>query len=427
MGLSSTFRAVRPRFSLPFLAAWPVLVLAHVGVFLENQTLSVWFYPLVWWPYIAILDGAGVRRGEPSIFARSGRLLGLILASWAFWLLFEAINLRIANWYYVGVPENRLLRWGGISLSFATVIPLLEVTTRAVSACRWIGPCRLPTLAVTPARLAGTQTVGWLFLVLPLAFPRYAFALVWGFLALLLEPSNYRAGRPSLLADLARGDGRRIVCLLTAGLIAGLLWETWNRIALGKWIYTVPWLTESALFEMPPLGFFGFPALAIEAFVFLVWVDALWERLRVPARIGLVVATLLAGAAVMGAIDRYTVDAAAPTLAGVRVLNQAEQAGLGTAGLHQVRPLADLSDAGVESLAAAAGVAPGRLSDARDWARLARHRGMGNENTALLWGIGIRRVDQLAGLSEDALAGRLGKAAPARQKLAIWIRAAGRD
>jgi hypothetical protein len=53
---------------------------------------------------------------------------------------------------------------------------------------------------------------------------------------------------------------------LGSGLCCGLLWEFWNYWALTKWTYTVPYAGEFKLFEMPVLGYLGFPPFALEAF-----------------------------------------------------------------------------------------------------------------------------------------------------------------
>jgi hypothetical protein len=62
------------------------------------------------------------------------------------------------------------------------------------------------------------------------------------------------------------------VNLLVAGLICGLIWEFWNYWAGTKWIYNVPILPEIKLFEMPILGFGGFPPFAVECFAMYVTV-----------------------------------------------------------------------------------------------------------------------------------------------------------
>src|SRR5204863_72797 len=67
-----------------------------------------------------------------------------------------------------------------------------------------------------------------------------------------------------LFADIARGDWGRIARLMAAGLFAGVLWESFNAASRAKWIYTVPLLEHVKLFEMPPIGFLGFPFFALE-------------------------------------------------------------------------------------------------------------------------------------------------------------------
>jgi len=55
--------------------------------------------------------------------------------------------------------------------------------------------------------------------------------------------------------------------LLIAGMICGMLWEFWNFWAGSKLIYSVPQLWFLKLFEMPFLGFFGFPPFALECYL----------------------------------------------------------------------------------------------------------------------------------------------------------------
>jgi hypothetical protein len=95
--------------------------------------------------------------------------------------------------------------------------------------------------------------------------------LVWVGWALLLEPLNARAGRPSWLGDLARGDAARLVALLTAGAVCGLLWEFWNYWATTRWTYSVPYLGHLKVFEMPVLGYLGFPPFALECYAMYHW------------------------------------------------------------------------------------------------------------------------------------------------------------
>lgn len=406
-----------------------MLVLAHVGLLLEVQPLATWFYPLAWWSYIAIADGVLTARGGPSLFRRPpARLLGLAGLSLPFWFQFEVLNLRLENWYYVGVPESWPFRWVGISISFATVLPLLWVTWEAFLHSRLIGRCRVPALQVTERLLSLMRATGWIFLLLPLLFPRWAFPLVWGFLALVLEPANYQAGRPSLLRDWEQGRARRLVALLTAGLLCGLLWECWNYLAVGKWIYTVPFFSGTKLFEMPLAGFLGFPALAVEGFVFHTAAAGWWRTFGRPARALVAAAVAVFCLGTLWAMDRHTVDAVVPTLDGVAVLSTEQHTVLATRGLRSLKDLAALSERQIAGLAAETSVPPETLVRARDWARLARLKGMGNANAAVLWTHGVRSVGDLARYTPDTLAQRLGpQDAPDPRKLEVWIRAASRE
>lgn len=417
------------RTANPRLVPWAVLTLgiAHVGLFWEIQPVATWFYPLAWWSYVIIADGWTTRKGAFStLFYPFPAFAGLCLASLVFWMFFELLNLRISNWYYVGVPETRLFRWAGISLSFASILPLLIVTERLIDTLSRPGPCRIRPLAVGPRLLAGMQWTGALFLALPLLFPLQAFALVWGVVVLILEPANYRAARPSLLADLAAGSARKIITLLTAGLVCGLIWEAWNFWAVGKWIYTVPFLSDTRWFEMPPMGFLGFPPLALAAFAFHSAVCGWWKTGSKALRTVMVTAAVLFAGSVLWAMDRYTVDAPVPTVGGLLLLTETEREQLTSGGLKSARALAEISDAQLAELAAATGLPEQTVRDARDFMRLARHRGMGHANAHRLWRAGIQSVTELAALTPRELEKLIGEQAPERRKLSVWIQAAGK-
>ncbi len=45
-----------------------------------------------------------------------------------------------------------------------------------------------------------------------------------------------------------------------------MLWEFWNYWAATKWTYTVPYLGDVKIFEMPILGYLGFPPFALECY-----------------------------------------------------------------------------------------------------------------------------------------------------------------
>jgi hypothetical protein len=92
---------------------------------------------------------------------------------------------------------------------------------------------------------------------------------------LLLDPINYFRGWPSIVADVSQGNYRRLLSLLVAGGLCGLLWEFWNYWALTKWTYTVPYLGTIKIFEMPVLGYLAFPPFAVECWVMYIFLRSL--------------------------------------------------------------------------------------------------------------------------------------------------------
>jgi hypothetical protein len=111
--------------------------------------------------------------------------------------------------------------------------------------------------------------IGLLMLVLPVLYPGYFFPMVWGSLIFLLEPICAKRGARSLLAEAETGQWTTFVRLLIAGLVCGGYWELCNFWSLEKWIYSVPFFSEGKLFEMPYLGFVGFPPFCVQCFVMI--------------------------------------------------------------------------------------------------------------------------------------------------------------
>jgi len=205
-----------------------------------------------------------------------------------FWLLFEAYNLRLRNWEYVGLPADPRARAAGYLAAFATILPGLFLSSAVL---RSFG--LFETLRCRPRRLNRRgrrlcMATGAACLALPLLVPpeagRYLFAPVWVGFVLLLEPLNDRLGAPSILADLRAGRPGRALRLLLAGYVCGFLWEFWNYLAAAKWIYHVPFLPAVTIFEMPVLGFLGFGPFALEYHALYATMLALWRCLIEPRR-----------------------------------------------------------------------------------------------------------------------------------------------
>jgi hypothetical protein len=264
------------------LAGWAVGLWGLV----RGETLILqYLYFFAWYPAIAFLDGLLFRlRGQSWLLTQPRRFFRMFFWSVTAWLCFEAFNLVLKNWGYVAVEPVLWVRWGGYALAFATVLPGVLLTAQVLDALgAWKNLKARPFCpgAWQPASLL----VGVALLILPLIFPRYAFPLIWGAMFFLLDPFCWLLGGPSLILRFIQGERREHICLLAAGLICGLWWEAWNYFAIAKWVYTLPVLGFWKVFEMPALGFLGFPPFALECAVMYNFLTALDERvLTTPKR-----------------------------------------------------------------------------------------------------------------------------------------------
>jgi hypothetical protein len=262
------------------------LLVAEALLLLRIELVGQWFFVLAWWPYILLVDALVYRRKGTSLLADHRREF-LVLLPWSicFWLTFELFNLRLGNWHYIAVPESLSLRWCGYAVSFATVLPGLFETTQLLEAYRVFRSAASPRISPSTGWFGPFVAIGLLFSILPLLWPQYFFPLVWGCFTFLLEPLNYRLGGRSLMRQWQEGSLRTFYLLLGAGAVCGLLWEFWNFWAVTKWVYTVPYVGFLTIFEMPMLGFLGFPPFAVECYVMMNTVSLLggnrgWEEAK---------------------------------------------------------------------------------------------------------------------------------------------------
>jgi hypothetical protein len=200
------------------------------------------------------------------------------------WLVFEVFNLYLLNWRYVGLDPRLPVRWVGYATAFATVLPGIFLTARVLAAYGIF-----PDVRGKPRSLGTWQPLslmlGAVCLVLPYIFPTYAFPLIWVAFLFLLDPCVELLGGEALISRWAAGRRQEIYALLTAGLLCGVWWEMWNYPARARWIYTLPILNFGKIFEMPVLGYLGFPVFALECAVMYNFLDALEQRgLTTPER-----------------------------------------------------------------------------------------------------------------------------------------------
>ena len=100
------------------------LGLATVGAARFVQPFYGWYYHWAWYPtLVALAAGYALAFGRPPGTPRFA--LSLLFWSAPLWFLFELINFRLANWYYVYASASRLDRVVGAFGAFATVLPAI--------------------------------------------------------------------------------------------------------------------------------------------------------------------------------------------------------------------------------------------------------------------------------------------------------------
>jgi hypothetical protein len=429
------------------------LALAAWGLRHDVGWLSEPFYAYAWWSYILLLDGFCVLRRGHSLLTNRRRLL-LPIACWSvtFWFFFEFLNLRFHNWYYVEVPPLRNsfeLAGGGLFafLCFATVFTGLFVTYEALTALGAFRSWRSRAGSLPAWVSYAVQTIGMVMASLAVLFPYYLAPLIWGSFTFLIDPWIYRRGGRSILRDLEVGEWGHLARLFFSGLLCGLVWESLNFFAPQKWIYTVRGLEELKLFEMPLLGFIGFPALAFDAFAgfslasYLFHGNVTWEhvgdlrqvlvpRKRQPRAV-------LVATGLLQVMLWYSVSVTmGSNIGSLRVelgdlrLSSREVAALETQGIGRPRQLLRAAETPDErsKLAARLEWSEDRLDEVLHRAELMTFKGIGAEFATLLDTVGIRRVEDLrrwdpADLHArlEAEARRLWLGPPRLDMVRVWV------
>jgi hypothetical protein len=268
-----------PRYGYLGLA---VIAVAEVLLFQKRQFVGIFFTPIAWTGYIAAVDAAVYSlAGQSMLNGRGRQFLAVTAMSAPFWLVFEAYNLRLQNWAYIGLPTNTALRYFGYAWAFSTIWPAMLETAQFLQAAGLWQPSYAPVKMGAGLRRVAVA-LGAAMLAIPLLAPRraaaYLFGLAWLGFIFLLDPINSRLGAASLSDELAGGRRARFYALLAAGAVCGIFWEFWNYWAISKWIYIFPILQNAKIFEMPVPGYLGFLPFALENFCVYVFLTAIAQR-----------------------------------------------------------------------------------------------------------------------------------------------------
>jgi hypothetical protein len=262
------------------------MILLEALLFAGNDLVGHWFTPVVWTGYIFFVDALVYKFVGRSLLT-TDRLEFVIIAvvSIGCWWLFEWYNaprfwksdLEIW-WHYHNLEPNPFLRRVGYDWAFATISPAMFATAELFAATLFKRQTLRTAFRFSRPVLIVSVLAGLAGAVVPLVFPSEWFApVVWLAFIFLLDPINFWRGQPSISGDLARGDWRRLWALLASGFVCGVLWEFWNYWAISKWTYTVPFFGNVKIFEMPVLGFLGFPPFAVECWVMYIFLRSLLQ------------------------------------------------------------------------------------------------------------------------------------------------------
>jgi hypothetical protein len=230
----------------------------------------------IWAGFILAVNALTVKRsGSCLLVRRPLRFMLLFPVSAVFWWLFEFLNRFVQNWYYTGIEGMGPGEYSYYSsLAFTTVLPgVLSVSEllhsvpalgRGLSRCR---PVHLPATRLIPVTLLVISGAG---LALIGIYPDQLFALLWVAPLFIVLSTQMLSGRCLVLDSVKQGDLRRLVVPAAAALICGFFWELWNAHSLARWTYTIPFVQRLHLFEMPLLGYGGYPPFGLICFLVAV-------------------------------------------------------------------------------------------------------------------------------------------------------------
>jgi hypothetical protein len=427
------------------------LLLSEAFLFEKVDPFYSWFYCFAWWSYILIVDAVIYRlKGNSLILNRTKEFFLMIPWSIFIWLIFEAANISLKNWYYINLPHSIVERWLGYAIAYGTVLPGLFETTELLETCIFKSPPHpSPLPQGNREGMSGVYftltLLGILCLASSLFIPEYCFPLIWVGFIFLLEPFNYRFGGKSLLRDLKEGNPRKIYLLLIAGLICGLLWEFWNFWASSKWVYTVPFFDKEKGFEMPFLGFLGFPPFAVQAYVMYNFISLFrskrgWEESTYRLNMGKktrpltsVLTAILIGSfsvLIFRAIGATTVDSYYPRLEDAYWIEPQYQKELPRVGISTLEDLKlktrDKKE--MDELALRLLIPREMLIQWVEKAYLVQLKGLGVENLRLLERVGINSISALAREDPEKLYDKIEQDVPGRvprkAKIRIWMKEA---
>ena len=237
---------------------------------LDGLRTHILFFPL-WFGYILSVDGIVYKRKGESLLSKNWKkFVVLFFISIPVWWLFEGLNLRTQNWFYLGREHFSDLEYFlYASLCFSTVIPAVFGSAELVSSFRWVKKIKGgPRISSSTNSVRIIIFIGIVTLILLLIWPGYFYVFLWLSVFLILDSVNHLRGKRSLVSFTDIRDWRPLISLALGCLLCGFFWEMWNYLAYPKWVYRTPGVEFLYIFEMPLLGYLGYIPFSFELFAF---------------------------------------------------------------------------------------------------------------------------------------------------------------
>jgi len=385
------------------------------------EPFASYFYSFAWWSYILLVDAiVYCRKGNSLIMNRRQEFWVMVPWSVVIWLVFDAFNFRLQNWYYSNMEPFLPARWTGYFIAYATVLPALFETMELLESFKLFSGIKGPRHHFSHSARLAMIISGAAMLIATLIFPQYCFSLVWLGFVFLLDPIVDSFGGRSLLKKIEKEGPAKIYRLMIAGVICGFLWEFWNFWARIKWNYTVPVFDEIKIFEMHVMGFLGFVPFTVECYVMYAFIclfrDGRWWEDGAIHSSGIApgkhVGRILAAAAGMAvffpvmfhAVDTYTVDSYASRMGDFAAVSQKEHKRIKSLGVDRVEDFIFWAqELGTGAVSDTLGISKDKALRMQEIARLSLIKGMGARNFRLLELAGIDTTTKLASQEPDTL------------------------
>lgn len=247
-----------------------LIIITSMNFYFQIEPLATFYFPLIWYGYILTIDALVYKLRKESLISRPKQFFGLVLVSAFFWWFFEFSNISLKNWNYQGLgvlSENLTLRNLYGTIAFSTVLPALFETIELFKTLHLFDKAMLKKhFKISKSFLHFVTAFGIACFIAVVVFPKIAFPLIWLSFFLILDPINYLHRQPSIIGFLKQGKLSTPLTIAFSGLLLGFLWELWNYYAKIKWVYNIPYVGFLKIFEMPILGYLGYPFFGLELY-----------------------------------------------------------------------------------------------------------------------------------------------------------------